>query len=79
MPDAQKSDANGWYRVHANDGSGLDYSTTVYDPERHVLVADAASDEHGRPYSPSVAIVPVEKQKKTADKPSVNKPEEATK
>ena len=79
MPDAQKPNTNGWYRVHAIDGSGLDYSTTIFDPERHVLVADAASDELGRPYSPSVAIVPVEKPKKTADKTPANKPEEATK
>jgi hypothetical protein len=77
MPDAQKSDLHGWYRVHAIDGSGLDYSTTVYDPERHVIVADAASDEHGRPY-PAAAAVVAEKPK-TADKASVNKPEEATK
>ena len=84
-------DANGWYRVHANDGSGLDYSTTVYDPERHDLVAAPASDEHGRPY-PQAALVAEEipeatpkvararaRKPKTADKASVNKPEEATK
>ena len=73
-------DANGWYRVHANDGSGLDYSTTVFDPERHDLVSAPASDEHGRPY-PAAAPVVVEKPEKTktADKASVNKAEEATK
>ena len=45
-----KPDAHGWYRVHAVDGSGLDYSTTVFDPEIHVLVDEPASDAHGRPY-----------------------------
>jgi len=89
MPDAQKSDLHGWYRVHAIDGSGLDYSTTVYDPERHVLVVDDASDAFGNPNPPSAAA-PVEKpgsasparrsaaRPKTANKTSVNKPEEAT-
>jgi len=50
-------DANGWYRVHANDGSGLDYSTTIFDEERHDLVSEPASDEHGRPYPPAAAVV----------------------
>lgn len=73
-------DANGWYRVHANDGSGLDYSTTVYDPERHDLVAAPASDEHGRPYLAAAPVVAEKPEKtKTADKASVNKAEEATK
>jgi hypothetical protein len=82
-------DANGWYRVHANDGSGLDYSTTLYDPERHDLVDAPASDEHGRPHPAAAAVVaeelpepekaPEPEKPKTADKASVNKPEEATK
>lgn len=52
-------DANGWYRVHANDGTGLDYSTTVYDPERHDLVEAPAADEFGRPYPASATAQPV--------------------
>ena len=73
-------DANGWYRVHANDGSGLDYSTTVYVAERHDLVPEPASDEHGRPYPPAAAVVAEKPEKtKTADKSSVNNHEEATK
>ena len=73
MPDAQKPDLHGWYRVHAIDGSGLDYSTTVYDPERHVIVIGDTSDTFGNPFPPSAAEKP-----KTANK-TVNKPEEATK
>lgn len=48
-------DAHGWYRVHAVDGSGLDYSTNSYDPEIHVLVDAPASDAHGRPNAATVA------------------------
>jgi hypothetical protein len=86
-------DANGWYRVHANDGSGLDYSTTIFDPERHDLVSEPASDEHGRPYPPTAPVVEetpevveipevapkVAGKSKTEDKTSDNKAEEATK
>lgn len=70
-------DANGWYRVHANDGSGLDFSTTVYVPEIHVLVDEPAADVHGNPYPPSAAVVVSEP--KSADKSSAKKPEEAAK
>jgi len=91
MPDAQKPNTNGWYRVHAIDGSGLDYSTTIFDPERHVIVDGDASDAYGRPLPVGVSVgvsvgVPEPKPKprprpkpKTTDKTSANKPEEATK
>ena len=45
-----KPDAYGWDRVHAVDGSGLDYSTTVFDPEIHVIATGPASDAHGRAF-----------------------------
>ena len=54
MPDAQKPDTHGWYRVHAIDGSGLDYSTTIFDPEMHVVVDGDASYAFDRPLPASV-------------------------
>ena len=64
-------DAHGWYRVHAVDGSGLDYSTTVFDPEIHDLVDEPASDAHGRPF-PATAPVAVEEE--SVDEPVVGIP-----
>lgn len=66
-----KPDAHGWYRVHAVDGSGLDYSTTVFDPEIHDLVDAPASDAHGRPYPATAAEVVAEPAEEPAVDPVV--------
>lgn len=63
-------DAHGWYRVHAVDGSGLDYSTNSYDPEIHVLVDAPASDAHGRPNAATPAEVVEESE--PAEEPAVD-------
>lgn len=62
-------DAHGWYRVHAVDGSGLDYSTNSYDPEIHDLVDAPASDAHGRPYAATAAEVVEEPAEESAADP----------
>lgn len=66
MAEPVKPDANGWYRVHAKDGSGLDYSTKFYDPEIHEIVAGAASDAHDNPMPPTAGAV----EEPTPAKPS---------
>jgi hypothetical protein len=72
MAELVKPDGNGWYRVHAKDGSGLDYSTTLFDPEIHVIVGGDASDAHGNPYPAGDAPQPEEPSKS-------KQPEEAKK
>lgn len=53
---APKADEYGFYRVHAIDGSGQDYSTRDYDPEIHVIADGPATDYRGRPLAAGMPV-----------------------
>jgi len=61
---APKADEFGFYRVHAIDGSGLDFTVRTFDPEIHVLVDEPATDYRGNPL-PASAPTPVRAAKTT--------------
>ncbi len=55
---APKPDEYGYFRVHAIDGSGLDFSTRTFDPEIHKLADGPASDYRGNPLPAAPAPEP---------------------